>query len=50
MFGKKISENLAVKLLKGERVFVKGLKSRNGRRYSAYMRIEEDKVKLEFKT
>ena len=50
MFGKKISRNLAVKLLKGERVLVKGLKSRNGKRYSAYMYIEEDKVKLEFKT
>jgi DNA topoisomerase-3 len=48
MFGKKISKNLAVKLLKGERVYVKGLKSKNGKRYSAYMCIEEGRVKLEF--
>jgi len=48
MFGKKISSNLAVKLLKGDRVYVKGLRSRNGKRYSAYMYIEEGKVKLKF--
>ena len=47
LLGKKISRNLAVKLLKGERVLVKGLKSKNGRRYSAYMHIEEGKIRLD---
>jgi len=50
MYGKKISRSLAVKLLKGGIVHVKGLKAKNGKRYSAYMRIEGGKVKLEFGT
>lgn len=48
MFGKKMSKSLAIRLLKGERVYVKGLRSKNGKRYSAYLRIENGKVKPEF--
>jgi len=48
MYGKRVGKTLALKLFKGERVFVEGLKSRNGKSYSAYMRLEGEKVRLDF--
>lgn len=48
MYGKRIGKKTALKLLQGERVFVKGLKSKNGKEYSAYMKMDEGRVKLDF--
>jgi len=46
--GKKISKNIALKLFKGEKVKVKGFKSKAGKNFEAILCLENGKPKMEF--
>ena len=46
--GKKISKKIALKLFKGEKVKVKGFKSKAGKEFEAILYLEDGKPKMEF--
>ena len=48
VFRKYLTEKQAEKLFKGERVFVKGLVSKRSKKFSAYLKLTDEGVKLEF--